>query len=198
MNATHTVAGGQSEQTEALARDQSGEPVQPGDAMMVTPSQYMPHSQIAPRIFLSQSPLNFRRPLDKLAAKLRDPRFDFLFRPSDWGPDVDGELKADIDSLLATLIGGQRPHSRLLFLLRNKIERITCSLPSKNYLSGNEAAIRIFEVGVGTSSHVQRPQACDGYHRLDNFRGFTLRSTKKGARRCHPHPTYYGVRRLLF
>jgi len=109
MNATHTVAGGQSEQTEALVMDQNGAPVQQGDPMTVTPPRYMPHSQAQPRIFLSQSQLNFKRPLDKLAAKLRDPRFDFLFRPNDWMPNVNGQPTADIDSLLQMWLGGEKP-----------------------------------------------------------------------------------------
>lgn len=109
MNATHTVAGGQSEATEALAVDQTGKPLQPGDAMRVIPPRYQPHTQAAPRIYLSQSPLNFRRPLDKLAAKLRDPRFDFLFRPGEFLPDLDGCPAADLDSLLNSWIGGEKP-----------------------------------------------------------------------------------------
>jgi len=108
MNATHAVAGGQSEQTEALVRDAQGVPVQPGDPLKVIPPKYMPHTQAAPRIFLSQAPLNFRRPLDNLASRLRDPRFDFLFRPGPWLPDVDGKPQSDLDLLLQQWIGGPR------------------------------------------------------------------------------------------
>lgn len=108
MNATHTVAGGQSEQTEALVRDANGAPVQPGDPLKVICPKYMPHTQAAPRIYLSQSPLNFRRPLDNLASHLRDPRFDFLFRPGAWLPDLDGKPQSDLDLLLAQWIGGPR------------------------------------------------------------------------------------------
>jgi hypothetical protein len=113
MNATHSVAGGQSEQTEALLLDANNQIVQRGDAMSVIPPKYAPHSQVAPRVYLSQFPLNFRRPLDGLASKLRDPRFNFLFRPGDWFPDLDGQPQRDLDALLEQWLGGQQPISVL-------------------------------------------------------------------------------------
>jgi uncharacterized protein len=113
MNATHNVAGGQSEQTEALLLDANHQPVQRGDALAVIPPKYAPHSQVAPRIYLSQSPLNFRRLLDGLASKLRDPRFHFLFRPGDWFPDLDGQPRLDLDALLEQWLGGEQPISIL-------------------------------------------------------------------------------------
>jgi DNA helicase HerA-like ATPase len=109
LNATHTVAGGQSQNTEALLLGQDGTVVQPGDPMRIIPPRYQPHTQTAPRIYLSQSPLNFRRPLDKLASKLRDPRFDFLFRPGKWFPDLDGRPQEDLDTLLAAWLDGNKP-----------------------------------------------------------------------------------------
>jgi len=113
MNATHSVAGGQSRQTEALLEDQYGIPVQQGDAMRVIPPKYAPHSQAAPRVYLSQSPLNFRRPLESLASKMRDPRFHFLFRPGDWFPDLNGQPNSDLDRLLEQWLGGPHPISIL-------------------------------------------------------------------------------------
>lgn len=111
MNATHTVAGGQTELTEALLLDAQNQPVQRGDALAVIPPKYAPHTQAAPRIYLSQSPLNFRRPLDGLASRLRDPRFHFLFRPGDWFPDLDGQPVSDLDVLLKEWLGGSQPIS---------------------------------------------------------------------------------------
>lgn len=110
MYATHTVAGGQSEQTEALLEDNAGQPVQRGDAMTVTPPRYKPQTQAAgaTKIFLSQTPYNFRRQLDHLRSRLRDPRFDFLFKPGDWLPDINGTVQKDLDILLKEWIGG--PH----------------------------------------------------------------------------------------
>src|ERR1700720_4155563 len=93
--------------------DATNQPIQLGDAMRVIPPKYAPHSQAAPRIYLSQSPLNFRRPLDGLASKLRDPRYHFLFRPGDWFPDLDGQPQLDLDALLEEWLGGQQPISIL-------------------------------------------------------------------------------------
>lgn len=110
-NATHTVAGGQSESTEALLTDGGGRAVQPGDPVRVIPPKYKPHSQAAgaEKIYLSSSPLNIRRPIEILASKLRDPRFDFLFRPGRWCPNIDGIPDEDLDSLLEQWIGGPQP-----------------------------------------------------------------------------------------
>jgi Helicase HerA, central domain len=109
MNATHTVAGGQSETTEALQTNPDGTPVETGDAMKVIAPKYQPHSQAPPRIFLSQSPFNFRRQLDGLASKLRDPRFGFLFRPGPWSPNIDGLPAQDLDTLLRSWLGSSDP-----------------------------------------------------------------------------------------
>jgi DNA helicase HerA-like ATPase len=111
VNATHTQAGGQSEATEALLLDDSNEPVERGDPLRVLPPKYMPHTQAAgqPKIFLSTSTLNIRRSLDGLGSKLRDPRFDFLFRPGPWYPSPEGVPESDLDVLLASWVGGQRP-----------------------------------------------------------------------------------------
>ncbi len=108
VNATHTVAGGQSEQTEAPLLDENKAPVQCGDPLRVIPPKYKPHTQAAgtEKIYLSSSPLNIRRPLESLASKLRDPRFDFLFKPGPWCPNVEGLPKEDLDSLLEQWIGG--------------------------------------------------------------------------------------------
>ncbi len=108
VNATHTVAGGQSEETEALLVDAEDRVVQPGDPITVIPPKYRPHTQAAgvQKIYLSTSPLNIRRPVESLASRLRDPRFDFLFRPGPWCPNVDGIPDEDLGRLLEHWIGG--------------------------------------------------------------------------------------------
>lgn len=52
-----------------------------------------------------------RAHLDGLESKLRDPRMQFLFRPGQWAPDKDGKIAADLDELLATWIGADKPIS---------------------------------------------------------------------------------------
>jgi hypothetical protein len=60
------------------------------------------------KIYLSQTPYSFRRQLDHLRSRLRDPRFDFLFKPGEWLPDLKGTIQKDLDVLLKEWIGG--PH----------------------------------------------------------------------------------------
>lgn len=120
INSTHTVAGtGQvfdtitedfnlANSTEALQIDgTTGNPVQVGDAEKVIAPVYQP--QIAQRIFLSGINLNIRRPLDGLASKLRDPRYDFLFKPGSWRPDLQGQVVQDLSELMKLWIGSSRP-----------------------------------------------------------------------------------------
>lgn len=111
MNATHTApSSGQSTDTMAFELDNSGKP-QEGDPMKVVAPRFKPQNQAsgAEKIYLSASSLNFRRPLESLASKLRDPRFDFLFRPGPWMPNIEGLTEEDIDSLLRRWIGGSQP-----------------------------------------------------------------------------------------
>ncbi|MBI2168999.1 MAG: ATP-binding protein [Actinobacteria bacterium] len=111
LNATHTVGQGanQGPETEALELDAGGEPVQPGDASTVTPPRYRPATQAAgeEKIYLSGSALNIRRQVDGLASRLRDRRFDFLFRPGFWSPALDGAVNADLDDFLEQWLGGE-------------------------------------------------------------------------------------------
>lgn len=111
--ATHTVPQtAQSPDTEALHLNEAGEPDQPGDALEVIPPVYRPQDQSAganPKVYLSGSTLNLRRPLEKFAALLRDRRFEFLFRPGPWLPTTGGAVEQDLDLLLSRWVGG--PHT---------------------------------------------------------------------------------------
>ncbi len=114
MMATHYEKKGsrQSQETWALELDKLGNSIQPGDALKVIPPKFRGVKDIKDdpeKIRLSQSTLNIRRPLEGLASKLRDPRFDFLFRPGAWCPKVEGQIEEDIDSLLEQWVGGPQP-----------------------------------------------------------------------------------------
>ena len=109
---THLQTGNQSLQTVAFETDQAGVNVDIGDAMQVRPPKSKPQNTSAgalPKVYLSQSSLNIRRPLEGLAYKLRDSRFDFLFRPGDWLPDVNGVPKKDMDELLSQWLECRKP-----------------------------------------------------------------------------------------
>lgn len=55
------------------------------------------------------SGLNIGQQLHSLGAKLRIPRFDFLFKPGKWTPDLDGKTEKDLDSLIHEWIGSDKP-----------------------------------------------------------------------------------------
>jgi len=107
VNATHTQQGDHSRDTWALRLDGAGQPVDLGDAMAVRPPLFRVHTQAAgaQKIFLSRSPLNIGRQVENLGARLRDPRFNFLFRPGPWLPTPEGVPEQDLDSLLESWIG---------------------------------------------------------------------------------------------
>lgn len=109
VNATHTAAGsGQSSDTIAYAVE-NGLTLH-GDAMGVVAPRYKPQTQAgAEKIYLSGSTLTLRRQLDSLASKLRDPRFDFMFRPGPWLPTPTAGPPSDLAELLRGWIGGENP-----------------------------------------------------------------------------------------
>jgi hypothetical protein len=53
--------------------------------------------------------LNIGQQLQALGAKLRVPRYDFIFKPGDWLPKEDGEVNTDLDELLKGWIGSEKP-----------------------------------------------------------------------------------------
>lgn len=111
VNATHTAppGSGQSGTTEALLLGGNNLPVEAGDPMRVIPPKYKQQtSGGTDRIYLSGSTLNVRRQLEGLASKLRDMRYDFLFRPGDWTPNKEGVPNKDLDELLHNWIGREK------------------------------------------------------------------------------------------
>lgn len=110
LNATHTAPpASQTRNSEAMLLNDDGNPLQAGDAISVTPPRYQAPTQAAgeTKIYLSASTLNIRRQVEGLASRLRDPRYDFLFRPGPWAPDVDGRVEADLDTFLEEWLGGE-------------------------------------------------------------------------------------------
>ena len=117
---THTVgpSSTQSVETEALVVDDRGDR-RLGSIMDVQPPEY--RSLMAGgdgRVYSSGSALNVRRQLFALASLLRDSRYDFLFRPGPWCPrpdfkNVNAQPEKDLDDLVASWIGGDKPISIL-------------------------------------------------------------------------------------
>ena len=115
VNSTHTVPGtGQSPATIAYLPDERGG-VLKGDSLKVIPPQYKPQNQSSSgeKIYLSGSNLNIRRQLNNLTSKLKDTRYDFLFRPGKWLPLENGVTQEDLDTLLKSWIGASHTISIL-------------------------------------------------------------------------------------
>jgi DNA helicase HerA-like ATPase len=111
--ATHYATGKpQSRDTWALEKDDSGKVIQPGDVLKAIPPRFRAikdDKDDPEKIRHSSSNLNIGRALDALGSKLRDPRFDFLFRPGKYLPDQDGKTELDLDSLLKDWLGSEKP-----------------------------------------------------------------------------------------
>ena len=114
MRATHLEKPNQpqSRNTWALELDDAGNPVEPGDVMQCRTPRFRPAKDQKgdpEKIRLSTSRLNIGRAVDGLGSKLRDPRFSFLFRPGPYLPDPKGKVKSDLDRLLASWLGDEKP-----------------------------------------------------------------------------------------
>lgn len=112
---THTAqSANQSEVTEAIEKGINGQPVL-GNIMEVRPPRYRPITQGgSDRVYLSAARLNIRRQITAMESLLRDTRYDFLFRPGPWCPhptieDRDAQPAQDLDALLSSWVGGEKP-----------------------------------------------------------------------------------------
>ena len=59
------------------------------------------------------SSLNLGKQLLLLGTKLRIPRYDYIFKPSRWLPASDGKIEEDLDTLLLSWVGSDKPISVL-------------------------------------------------------------------------------------
>ena len=100
----HTESRDQSLDTVAYAEDDDGEPIDPGDAMEVRTPNTRRHDQYE-EVYVAKPEMNIGRQVDTLTYRLRDSRYDFLFRPGDWLPDESGAVERDLDELLEKWIG---------------------------------------------------------------------------------------------
>lgn len=94
----------------AYEKDSSGVEIK-GDPLSGKPPKFKAVKNVKDdpeKINYGPSSLNIRSQLESLGSKLRVPRYDFLFKPSDWTPDLNGGSVKDLDSLLKNWIGGDR------------------------------------------------------------------------------------------
>lgn len=83
-----------------------------GDATNAIPPRFKPVKNVAgdpEKIQYGTSTLNIRGQLETLGSKLRIPRYDFIFHPGQYTPELDGNVTNDLDLLLKEWIGSQKP-----------------------------------------------------------------------------------------
>lgn len=114
MFSTHTCAGtgqklcaineafDESKTTEAFETNADGTKITGSIEPFALPKY---KEQVQSRIFLSAVPMNLRRQLVSLQAKMKDPRFDFAMNPEGYVPDADGKITNDINTLLNLWVG---------------------------------------------------------------------------------------------
>lgn len=96
----------------AYALNEDGNPIQAGDALSIVPPLFRTPKTSGPaneRVQLGRDGVGIRQQLAGLAAKLRDPRFNFIFNPEGWLPDIEGKVDVDLDTLLEGWIGSDKP-----------------------------------------------------------------------------------------
>lgn len=84
--------------------------VQEGDAGTLKPNEYPTAGLGSTAPFKNPSPLRIEKQLDLLRSRLQDSRFSFLFEPGpDLTPNLDGKTEKDLDWLVKSWIGHERP-----------------------------------------------------------------------------------------
>lgn len=94
----------------AYEKDADGNEIK-GDANKGVPPQFRKVKNDAgddEKINYLPSTANLSNQLISLGAKLRIPRFDFLFNPGEWTPDIDGKIEKDLDDLFKEWIGSEK------------------------------------------------------------------------------------------
>lgn len=104
VKSPHTETPDQSLKTVAYETDDEGEPIDKGSALEVKPPKTQRHDQHE-GVYVARPEMNISRQVDNLEYRLRDSRYDFLFKPGDWLPDEDGVVSNDLDELLEMWLG---------------------------------------------------------------------------------------------
>jgi hypothetical protein len=111
IHATHYERPGIQQSRDTWALEMNGTvAIQPGDALKVIPPAFRAAKDVKDdpeKIRLSKANINISRPLEALAGRLRDPRFDFIFRPGEWLSPPNGIPNKDLDALLQSWLGNQ-------------------------------------------------------------------------------------------
>jgi hypothetical protein len=80
-----------------------------GDAEKLKSNKYEPASAGGGRPFLNFQAKGILNFLEGMRTRMLDQRYSFLFAPGDYNPDSKGKCKSDLDSLLSTWLGHDKP-----------------------------------------------------------------------------------------
>lgn len=80
-----------------------------GNEDLLIEPNYRPHAMGAAGPFLNTAAKGIRRPLSLLRSRLLDKRFDFILHPGPFEPNLVGTTQQDLDSLVRSWIGHEKP-----------------------------------------------------------------------------------------
>jgi len=80
-----------------------------GSSEDLIPNEYPPANAGGGEPFLNPQKKNIANFLDSIHSKLKDTRYDFLFKPGKYTPDLDGKVKKDLSELLNSWLGNEKP-----------------------------------------------------------------------------------------
>lgn len=80
-----------------------------GNADQMISNEYEPASPGGGKPFLNLQAKSILGFLDSMRSRIKDARYDFLFNPGEYSPDLDGKVQKDISGLLKSWIGSDRP-----------------------------------------------------------------------------------------
>lgn len=85
-------------------------PEDAGDANTLRPARYPAASPYNQAPYKNAKKRNIERQLDLMRSRLKDARFSFLLSPGEgYGPDTDGRVTKDLDTLVRDWVGHDRP-----------------------------------------------------------------------------------------
>lgn len=81
-----------------------------GDATTLDPPKYpLPGAGGSPPFANRTNVLSIQRQLSQLRSRLLDKRLDFMLHPGQWEPDIDGVAENDLEQLLESWLGHDKP-----------------------------------------------------------------------------------------
>jgi len=80
-----------------------------GDSEKLISNEYEPASAGGGSPFLNNRAKGILGFLDSIRVRLKDSRFDFLFKTGDWEPDLEGKSNKDLNELLYSWLGEEKP-----------------------------------------------------------------------------------------